>query len=227
LSSITKEKMTKLRNSVISLGLVLASSVTFLQPATADVEASVEKPASEIQAPITAPISKLSFEKPAVTSTPAPKVEAPVVAVQYTQPEAATTETKAAVPVAKTPQPVAPSPAKPAQAAVPTQAPVAASGRGAGLLASAYAQIGITQDCTAMVERALGSIGIITGDLAPGQFYQFGSVVSDPQPGDIMISAGHVAIYAGNGMAISGGFNGNQTVLHPARYIQGVTYVRV
>jgi len=219
-----KENMTKLRNSVLTLGLVLASSVTFLQPATADVEASVEKQA-EIQSPITAPSSKLSFEKPAVSSTPAPKVEAPVVAVQSSQPEAPTTVTKAAVPVAKTPQPVAPTAKAPAQA--PAAAPVQASGRGAALLASAYAQIGITQDCTAMVEHALGSIGIITGDLAPGQFYQFGSVVSDPQPGDIMISAGHVAIYAGNGMAISGGFNGNQTVLHPARYIQGVTYVRV
>jgi cell wall-associated NlpC family hydrolase len=78
-----------------------------------------------------------------------------------------------------------------------------------------------------MVENALASIGIISGDLAPGQFFQFGTVVSDPQPGDIMISAGHVGIYAGNGQMVSGGFNGNQTVVHPVSYVGGATYVRV
>jgi cell wall-associated NlpC family hydrolase len=78
-----------------------------------------------------------------------------------------------------------------------------------------------------MVERALGSIGIVTGDLAPNQFFQFGSVVGTPAPGDIIISSGHVGIYSGNGMMVSGGFNGNQTVEHPISYVGGYSAVRV
>jgi cell wall-associated NlpC family hydrolase len=101
------------------------------------------------------------------------------------------------------------------------------SGSGAALLASARSQIGQIQDCTAMVERALGSIGIVTGDLAPAQFFQFGTVVATPAPGDILISAGHVGIYAGNGMMVSGGFNNMHTVEHPVSYVGAFTAVRV
>lgn len=105
----------------------------------------------------------------------------------------------------------------------------ASSGIGAALVASAYSQIGINQDCTAMVERALRSIGknAPAGSLAPLQFLRFGTVVTDPQPGDLMVRAGHVAIYVGNGMAISGGFNGGHTELHPASYLAGSVFVRV
>lgn len=115
---------------------------------------------------------------------------------------------------------------------VPTTAPVTdvpASGIGAALVASAYGQIGIHQDCTAMVERALRSIGknAPEGAFAPLDFYRFGTVVTTPQPGDLMIRPGHVAIYVGNGMAISGGFEGLNTVLHPASYLAGSVYVRV
>lgn len=78
-----------------------------------------------------------------------------------------------------------------------------------------------------MVEHALGSVGIITGDLAPAQFFRFGTVVATPAPGDILISSGHVGIYAGNGQMISGGFNGSQTVLHPVSYVGAYTAVRV
>jgi cell wall-associated NlpC family hydrolase len=78
-----------------------------------------------------------------------------------------------------------------------------------------------------MVENALASVGIISGDLAPAQFFKFGAVVSVPEPGDILISAGHVGIYAGNGQMISGGFNGNQTVLHPVSYVGAYSAVRV
>lgn len=106
-------------------------------------------------------------------------------------------------------------------------APVVSSGIGAALVASAYGQIGINQDCTAMVEKALRSVGKNVGDLAPLDFYRYGTVVTNPQPGDLMIRPGHVAIYVGNGMAISGGFNGGHTELHPASYLAGSTFVRV
>jgi cell wall-associated NlpC family hydrolase len=78
-----------------------------------------------------------------------------------------------------------------------------------------------------MVEKALRSVGKSVGDLAPGQFFQYGTVVATPQPGDILISAGHVGIYAGNGQMVSGGFNGNQTRVHPVSYVGAFTAVRV
>lgn len=216
--------MTKLRNTFLSLSIALATSLTFLQPATADVEAKATKEITAAPTIVAEASSKLSYEKPFVSSTPAPKIEAPVVAVQSSQPEAVTTATKAAPVAKKTETYTAPSQTP----ALTVQTPVvASSGNGAALLAAAYAQIGITQDCTRMVENALGSIGIVTGDLGPAQFSRFGTVVGNPAPGDILISAGHVGIYAGNGQMVSGGFNGNQTVLHPVSYVGGFTAIRV
>ncbi|MCC9145844.1 MULTISPECIES: NlpC/P60 family protein [unclassified Arthrobacter] len=110
--------------------------------------------------------------------------------------------------------------------AADAQAPVSGN-VAAGLVASAYAQIGVAQDCTAMVEKALRSVGKSVGDLAPGQFYQFGSVVGSPAPGDLVISATHVAIYVGNGQVVSGGLNGMNTGLHALSDLRGVSFVRV
>ena len=114
----------------------------------------------------------------------------------------------------------------PAQAQTPAPAP-ASSGIGAALVASAYGQIGVAQDCTAMVEKALRSVGKSVGDLAPAQFFAYGSVVGSPEPGDLVITSGHVAIYVGNGQVISGGFDGMNTVLHPLSYLGGASFVRV
>jgi LysM repeat protein len=103
-----------------------------------------------------------------------------------------------------------------------------ASGVGGALVASARAQLGATQDCTILVEQALRSIGKQVGDLAPMQFHQYGTPVSNPQPGDLIISSGHVAIYIGNGQAISSGMNGvNETIVHPTSWLTGTSYVRV
>ncbi|MEO5321331.1 NlpC/P60 family protein [Arthrobacter sp. CC3] len=130
----------------------------------------------------------------------------------------------------------APAPAAPAvsvqvQAAVPASAPApAAGGVNAAMVSAAYAQLGITQDCTAMVEKALGSAGIPVGDLGPMQFMNYGSVVGEPQPGDMVVQSGHVGIYIGDGQVISGGMNGvNATVTHPLSWLTatgGVTFVR-
>lgn len=110
-----------------------------------------------------------------------------------------------------------------------TPAPAAqASGVGGALVASARAQLGATQDCTILVEQALRSVGKSVGDLAPLQFHQYGTPVSTPQAGDLMIRAGHVAIYIGGGQAISSGMNGiNETIVHPASWLGGSTFVRV
>ncbi|WP_285242882.1 LysM peptidoglycan-binding domain-containing protein [Pseudarthrobacter sp. fls2-241-R2A-127] len=101
------------------------------------------------------------------------------------------------------------------------------TGTGAAILASAYSQIGVNQDCTAMVEKALRSVGKSVGDLAPTQFFQYGSVVGSPAPGDLIITSGHVGVYAGNGQVVSGGVNGYTTQVHPISWLSGYSVVRV
>ena len=59
-----------------------------------------------------------------------------------------------------------------------------------------------------MVEKALGAAGMPVGDIGPAQFLDYGKVVGTPQPGDMVVQSGHVAIYAGNGQVVSGGMNG-------------------
>ncbi|MFJ6278763.1 LysM peptidoglycan-binding domain-containing protein [Arthrobacter subterraneus] len=152
----------------------------------------------------------------------------------------------AAAPAPAAPAPVAPAPAAPAPVAPAPQvapAPVetstmgittasssftvadsSGSATGASILASARAQLaaGAIQDCTVLLEKALG-----TGDLGPAQFAAYGTQVSSPAPGDIVISAGHVAVYAGGGQVISSGMNGaNLTMQHPLSDLGAVSFYR-
>lgn len=187
--------------------------------APAAAPAAAPEAVSQAQAPLSADSSvRIDYERPTVKSTPAPVVEAP---------PAAATPAPAPAPVA------APAPATITvqAAAAPAKAPAAAAGSvNASMVSSAYAQLGITQDCTAMVEKALGASGIPVGDLAPMQFMNYGSVVSTPQPGDMVVQSGHVGIFVGNGNVLSGGMNGsNQTVVHPLSWLTAtgpVTFVR-
>lgn len=112
-----------------------------------------------------------------------------------------------------------------APAAPAAQAPSGAAG--SAILASAYSQVGLQQDCTAMVEKALRSVGKSVGDLAPGQFFQYGSVVGAPAAGDLVITAGHVGVYAGNGQVVSGGVDGYKTEVHSISWLTGASFVRV
>jgi LysM repeat protein len=131
----------------------------------------------------------------------------------------------------------APAPVQAAVAAAPANtgvnvsyasAPAATgSGTGAAILASAYGQVGVQQDCTAMVEKALRSVGKSVGDLAPGQFFQYGSAVGTPAAGDLVITAGHVGVYAGNGQVVSGGVDGFKTEVHSISWLSGASFVRV
>ncbi|WP_299168277.1 NlpC/P60 family protein [uncultured Arthrobacter sp.] len=188
----------------------------------------------------------ISFEREAVTASPAPVVAEPAPVVQHPAPETeaslaavqtvkpATVQQSPAVQevalqaAAAPPAASAPAPA-PAPEPKPAPAPAASSSVGAALVASAYAQIGRTQDCTILVEVALRSIGKSVGDLGPEQFCQYGTVVGSPAPGDLVIRPGHIAIYVGNGQVISSGMNGvNDTLLHPLSDLPGSSsFVRV
>ncbi len=94
------------------------------------------------------------------------------------------------------------------------------SGKGAAAIVNAArAQLGDIQDCTALVERSLRAAGIPAGDLGTqvGEYTALGGTqvsTGSLAPGDVLIWPGaHVAIYIGNGQAVHGGWNGNQTVI--------------
>ncbi|MFF1385676.1 NlpC/P60 family protein [Arthrobacter sp. NPDC058288] len=200
-------------------GLVLTSGLAANAAEAPMQRDSAPSSTLEVKGQVAAPVSadssvRISFERPEVSTAPAPVIE---------QPEPAT---PAAAPVAQ-------APATPAVSVQVQSAPApakAAGGVNAAMVSAAYAQLGITQDCTAMVEKALGAAGIPVGDLGPMQFMNYGKVVGDPQPGDMVVQSGHVGIYVGDGQVLSGGMNGvNATVVHPLSWLTAtgpVTFVR-
>jgi cell wall-associated NlpC family hydrolase len=213
-------------------GLVLTSGIA-AQAADAPTQREAEPAAnlevtSQVETPLSADATvQIAFERPAVKTTPAPVVEAPKpVAVEVPKaavPAApAVVKTQAAAPAKAQ---ITVTPAAPAPAAAP-----AAGGINATMVSSAYAQIGMIQDCTRLVENALNAAGIPVGDLGPMQFMNYGTVVTDPQPGDMVVQSGHVGIYVGNGQVLSSGLNGrNETAVHPLTWMTSkgaVTFVR-
>ncbi|MEW1919252.1 NlpC/P60 family protein [Pseudarthrobacter oxydans] len=214
-------------------GLVLTSGI-----AANAADSSVQRdsaPAStlEVESSVEAPISAAStiaitFEKPAVTTTPAPVVEeepAPVE-VEEAEPAAPAVVQPAAAPKVT---------AKVTTASAPAAAPAAsASGKGAAILSAAYAQLGVTHDCTMLVTNSLAAVGINFHDW-PAGYLSLGRTVSaaEAQPGDLIYYAdggagmAHIAVYAGNGQAVHGGYNGNQTVVFSANVGSGPVFIRV
>ena len=128
--------------------------------------------------------------------------------------------------------PAAPAVTKTAAPAATTQ--VASSNKGAAIYQAALAQLGTFQDCTMLVTNALKAVGINFHDW-PAGYMSLGTVVpaSQAQPGDLVyyanggMGAAHIGVYAGNGQAIHGGWNGNQTVLNTANLGSGPVYIRV
>lgn len=197
-------------------------------------------------APAAAPTAPAAAPKAAATPAPA---KAETKAVETKKEEAPKAEVKKEAPVAK------PAVAKEAEkpAATPavataaptvtakTQAPaaaattqVASSNKGAAIYQAALAQLGTFQDCTLLVTNALKAVGINFHDW-PAGYMSLGTVVpaSQAQPGDLVyyanggMGAAHIGVYAGNGQAIHGGWNGNQTVLNTANLGSGPVYIRV
>ena len=109
---------------------------------------------------------------------------------------------------------------------ITTTTQASSSSKGAAIYQAALSQVGTIQDCTMLVTNALKSVGIN---------YHLGTTVSasEAQPGDLIYYAdggtgvAHIAVYAGNGQAVHGGWLGNQTVVNSADVGSGAVYIRV
>ena len=176
----------------------------------------------------------------AVTTT-APKTETKAAA----QTPAPAAQTKAATPTPKAETKAAtqtPAPAAQTKAATPAPAaqtkPAATTtpsgSKNAAIYQAALAQVGRYQDCTMLVTNALKSVGINYHDW-PAGYMKLGTQVSasQAQAGDLVYYANggtglaHIAVYAGNGQAVHGGWLGNQTVVNSANVGSGPVYIRV
>ena len=174
-------------------------------------------------------------------ATPAPKAETKAAA----QTPAPAAQTKAATPApkaetkaaAQTPAPVAQTKAAtpaPAAQTKPAATTTPSGSKNAAIYQAALAQVGRYQDCTMLVTNALKSVGINYHDW-PAGYMKLGTQVSasQAQAGDLVYYANggtglaHIAVYAGNGQAVHGGWLGNQTVVNTANVGSGPVYIRV
>ncbi|MEQ4519457.1 NlpC/P60 family protein [Pseudarthrobacter sp. B907] len=199
-------------------GLVLTSGIAANAAETNVQRESTSASALEVQSTSPATISAassiaISYEKPAVTTAPAP-VEAPKPVVKVKEAAASTGNA--------------------VTASLATKAPAAVSGMGASIAAAAYAQIGVSQDCTMLATNALAAVGINYHGW-PAGYLSLGRTVSaaEAQPGDLAyyqnggMGMAHIAVYVGNGMAVHGGWNGGTTALYSVNVGSGPVFIRV
>jgi len=207
-------------------------AVTTAAPKT-ETKAAAQTPAPAAQTKAATPAPKTETKAAAQTPAPAAQTKATTPA-----PKA---ETKAA---AQTPAPAAQTPAPAAQTKAATPAPAAqtkpaatttpSGSKNAAIYQAALAQVGRYQDCTMLVTNALKSVGINYHDW-PAGYMKLGTQVSasQAQAGDLVYYANggtglaHIAVYAGNGQAVHGGWLGNQTVVNTANVGSGPVYIRV
>ena len=193
--------------------------------------AATVAPSATPTAPAAAPKAAATPVTPAKAETKAvetKKEEAPVA----TPAVAKAAEKPAATPAVATAAPTVTAKTQAPAAAATTQ--VVSSNKGAAIYQAALAQLGTFQDCTMLVTNALKAVGINFHDW-PAGYMSLGTVVpaSQAQPGDLVyyanggMGAAHIGVYAGNGQAIHGGWNGNQTVLNTANLGSGPVYIRV
>ena len=212
----------------------------------AQTKAATPAPAAKAAAPAaqtkaaatTAPAAKVAAPaaqtKAAATTAPAAKVAAPAAQTKAAATTAPKTETKAA---AQTPAPAAQTKAAtpaPAAQTKPAATTTPSGSKNAAIYQAALAQVGRYQDCTMLVTNALKSVGINYHDW-PAGYMKLGTQVSasQAQAGDLIYYANggtglaHIAVYAGNGQAVHGGWLGNQTVVNTANVGSGPVYIRV
>jgi peptidoglycan DL-endopeptidase CwlO len=207
-------------------GLVLTSGIAANAAETNVQRESASTSALEVQSVAPATISAASsiaiaYEKPAVSTTAAPVVEAPKPVVQV-QEAAPAVDAAPAVNAAATVE------------AAPAAKTAARSGLGASIAAAAYAQLGVSQDCTALATNSLAAVGINYHGW-PAGYLSLGRTVSaaEAQPGDLAyyenggMGMAHIAVYVGNGQAVHGGWNGGTTALFSVNVGSGPVFIRV
>ena len=215
-------------------------------PAAPAAQTKAAAPAAQTKAvTTTAPKTETKAAAPAAqtkaVTTAAPKTETKAAA----QTPAPAAQTKAATPAPKAEtKAAAQKPAPKAETKAATPAPAAqtkpaattapSGSKNAAIYQAALAQVGRYQDCTMLVTNALKSVGINYHDW-PAGYMKLGTQVSasQAQAGDLVYYANggtglaHIAVYAGNGQAVHGGWLGNQTVVNTANVGSGPVYIRV
>lgn len=213
---------------LVSLGLAttgaiaLATGATAQQPSVQVGQTVFVEAADTGVVPITADIVELPSPRVEVTTEAAPPP--PPVVIEEPKVEYTPAPAPAPTPVVVVP----PAPAQPPASA-------GAATRQA-IVNAAYAQIGVWQDCTMLVTNSLAQVGIYHHGW-PISYFNLGYQVSrvDALPGDLVYyqhgswsgSLAHIAVYAGNGRAVHGGFNGNQTVEFSVDVGSGPVFIRV
>ena len=213
---------------------VQAAPVAQTKVAAPVAQTKVAAPAAQTKAAAPAAQTKAAATTAPATqtkaATPAPKAE--------TKAAAPAAQTKAAAPAAQTkaatPAPKAETKPAPAAQTKPAATTAPSGSKNAAIYQAALAQVGRYQDCTMLVTNALKSVGINYHDW-PAGYMKLGTQVSasQAQAGDLVYYANggtglaHIAVYAGNGQAVHGGWLGNQTVVNTANVGSGPVYIRV
>ena len=200
-------------------------AVTTAAPKT-ETKAAAQTPAPVAQTKAATPAPKAETKAAAQTPAPAAQTKAATTAPKAETKAAAQTPAPAAQTKAATPAPAAQT--KPAATTTPS------GSKNAAIYQAALAQVGRYQDCTMLVTNALKSVGINYHDW-PAGYMKLGTQVSasQAQAGDLVYYANggtglaHIAVYAGNGQAVHGGWLGNQTVVNTANVGSGPVYIRV
>ena len=200
-------------------------AVTTAAPKT-ETKAAAQTPAPAAQTKAATPAPKAETKAAAQTPAPAAQTKAATPAPKAETKAAAQTPAPAAQTKAATPAPAAQT--KPAATTTPS------GSKNAAIYQAALAQVGRYQDCTMLVTNALKSVGINYHDW-PAGYMKLGTQVSasQAQAGDLVYYANggtglaHIAVYAGNGQAVHGGWLGNQTVVNTANVGSGPVYIRV
>ena len=211
---------------------VAPKAAATVAPATAPTAPAVAPKAAATPAAPAATPAKAETKAVETKKEEAPKAEVKKEAPVATPAVAKAAEKPAATPAVATAAPTVTAKTQAPAAAATTQA--ASSNKGAAIYQAALAQLGTFQDCTMLVTNALKAVGINFHDW-PAGYMSLGTVVpaSQAQPGDLVyyanggMGAAHIGVYAGNGQAIHGGWNGNQTVLNTANLGSGPVYIRV
>ena len=201
-AEVTVPKATVVENTAEKTVVKVDPAQTVAPKAATPAKVETKAVETKKEAPVATPAVAKAEEKP--VATPAVATAAPTVTAKTQAPAAAAT----------------------------TQ--VASSNKGAAIYQAALAQLGTFQDCTMLVTNALKAVGINFHDW-PAGYMSLGTVVpaSQAQPGDLVYYANggtglaHIAVYAGNGQAVHGGWLGNQTALNTANVGSGAVYIRV